>query len=173
MATTAKASLVNVALNKPASQSSVSRWSKPEEAAKAVNGIKTGEYSFHTDLEANPWWQVDLEKSYPITSLSIFNRGEKGSLLADRAKSLTVLLSSDLIKWNTIYSGGLSFGGVLDGTPLIVNAQGKKARYVRLQLEEKNYFHLDEVEIYTVASKKNVNSTKRLPKSNKNNFGRN
>jgi len=167
MTTTTKASLINVALNKPATQSSVSRWSKPDEAASAVNGIKSGEQSFHTELEANPWWQVDLGKSYALTSLSIFNRGQKGSPIADRAKSLTVLLSGDQTEWEKIYSGGLSFGGVLDNTPLIVNAQGKIARYVRLQLEEKNYLHLDEVEIYTEAPKTPVSSKKKSSKASK------
>lgn len=161
MATTTKASLVNVALNKPATQSSVSRWSKPDEAGMAVNGIKSGEYSFHTDLEANPWWQVDLQEIFPITSLRIFNRGAKGSTTADRAKSLTVLISNDQARWGKIYSGGLSFGGELDGAPLILNTRGSKARYVRLQLEEKNYLHIDEVEIYTEVAKKGTAGKKK------------
>lgn len=167
MTTTMNANLINVALNKPATQSSISRWSKPDEAGTAVNGIKSGEQSFHTDFEANPWWQVDLEKSYAISALSIFNRGKKGSLIADRAKSLTVLLSNDQTGWEKIYSGGLSFGGVLDNTPLIVNAQGKTARYVRLQLEEKNYLHLDEVEIYTEGLKTLATSKKKAKKAPK------
>lgn len=159
MATSTKNSLINVALNKPASQSSTSRWSQPGEAQAAVNGIKSGEHSFHTDLEPHPWWQVDLGKIYPVTTITVYNRGKKGTPMADRAKSLIVLVSTDAASWVSVYAGGESFGGATDNLPLTVTCQGKKARYVKLELQEANYLHLDEVEVMSDLSKKTAKVT--------------
>ncbi|MBM3890533.1 MAG: hypothetical protein FJ388_15585, partial [Verrucomicrobia bacterium] len=34
---------------------------KPEQdALGGVDGIRTGQWGFHTENELNPWWQVDL-----------------------------------------------------------------------------------------------------------------
>jgi hypothetical protein len=56
--------LANLALRKSATQSSVSEWSRrptvEQDAAGAVNGNRNGLHKFHTGLEDNPWWQVDL-----------------------------------------------------------------------------------------------------------------
>lgn len=143
------AGVTNVALNKPATQSTLSRWSSPTESSAAVNGIKTGKQSFHTDLEPNPWWQVDLGEIHLVRSIAIFNRGRKGTPMADRATSLMVLLSTDGMSWEKVYSGGVPFGGALDSSPLVLSClAGKQARYVTLQLAEANYLHLDEVEIF-------------------------
>lgn len=66
---------INVAINKSARQSSLSTCSEPGEAARAINGKKTGGFSFHTDLEDNPWWQVDLGRVFFLTSIIVYNRG--------------------------------------------------------------------------------------------------
>ena len=63
-------SMLNLALNKPALQSSTSRWSRsrfPEQDARgANNGIISREEGFHTAHERNPWWQVDLEEEFCV-----------------------------------------------------------------------------------------------------------
>ena len=57
----------NLALNRPALQSSTSIWSWHEDAALDAaggnNGQVTGFYSFHTDFEHQPWWMVDLRSN--------------------------------------------------------------------------------------------------------------
>src|SRR6185503_8422180 len=62
----------NIALNKPARQSSTSGWSKPNDAQGAVDGQKTGGYGFHTSEEANPWWEVDLGQDCAIGQIVIY-----------------------------------------------------------------------------------------------------
>jgi predicted O-methyltransferase YrrM len=141
--------LINIAINKRACQSSTSRWSKPDESCAAINGDKGGEFSFHTDIETNAWWQVDLEAVFPLSLIVIFNRGILGSNFANRASSMEIYLSVNGMTWEKHYSGGQAFGGVQDNKPLRVNCAGKPARFVRLQLRERNYLHLDEVEVYT------------------------
>lgn len=141
----------NIALNKPAQQSSISRYSQPNDSQGAVNGIKNGGFGFCTDKEVNPWWQVDLEQVYSITEIQVYNR-INSLLVANRARTLTILLSSDGENWELVYANEKDyvFGGI-DGNPLIVDLKDKLARFVKLQLQENEYFHLDEVEIYGVS----------------------
>lgn len=137
---------VNLALNKPAQQSSTSQWSRPNDAQGAVDGIKNGGYAFHTNHEPNPWWQVDLQTMSTVSELRIYNRMD----LPERARTLQVLLSNDGVTWRRVYAhNGQPFGGA-DGKPLIVNLNGAQTRFVRLQLSETIWFHLDEVEVFGV-----------------------
>jgi hypothetical protein len=136
---------VNLALNKPASQSSTSQWSTAKDAQGAVNGKIRGSYGFHTNNELNPWWQVDLGSMSAIDKVLIYNRLD---CCSERAKTLRVLLSSDCSTWRQMYAhDGSIFGGKDEG-PLSVNLNGQTARCVRLKLNEKNWFHLDQVEVY-------------------------
>jgi hypothetical protein len=139
----------NVALNKLADQSSLSQWSKLNDPQGAINGIKNGKFGFCTERQKNPWWQVDLGLLYYLTGVRIFNRIETQAV-AERAWTIKILLSNDEQQWIKVYDNQeklIPFGGI-DGYPLIVNLDSKLARYVRLQLQETNYLHLDEVEIF-------------------------
>jgi hypothetical protein len=142
--------LFNVARGKPATQSSTCRWSRSpsvaQDAAGAVNGHITGEFGFHTDLEEAPWWCVDLEASYPISEVRIFNRMD----LPGRSRSLKVSLSNDLMNWSTLYQhvGDSDFGGS-DGKPLTIKLPTPlPLRFLRVSLTETQMLHLDEVEAY-------------------------
>lgn len=138
----------NVALNKIASQSSFSLWSEAGESARAINGKKTGGFGFHTDLDDTPWWQVDLGQVFSLTCVVVYNRESAGTVHGERAKSMAVLISVNGENWEEIHSGGQSFGGISDGNPFVQYCFGKRARFVRLRLNERTYFHLDEVEVY-------------------------
>ncbi len=136
---------VNIALGKPASQSSFSVWSKPDDAQGGNNGERTGAFGFHTDIEPGPWWQVDLERMRPIQEIRVFNRVD---VCSERARSMTISVSTDGLRWEQIHDqSGRRFGGI-DGRPLRVFPRRIQAQFVRLQLQETQYFHLDEVEIY-------------------------
>jgi hypothetical protein len=136
----------NIALGKPAQQSSTSQWSKPNDSQGGVDGQKTGSFGFHTNAETSPWWQVDLGASCALDQIVIYNRLD---CCSERAATLQILISNDGGTWQTLYThNGAPFGGVTDNRPLIVNATGRAARFVRLQLTANAYFHLDEVEIY-------------------------
>ncbi|MDY7005638.1 MAG: discoidin domain-containing protein [Cyanobacteriota bacterium] len=138
---------VNVALNKPTAQSSVYQ---PEnygyDPHGACNGQKSGKFGFSTCKEYQPWWQIDLQTTYKLSEIKIYNRMD---CCQERALTLNILLSQDALNWELFYSNGKDnvFGGI-DGKPLVVNIQEKIARFIRLQLRENDYLHLDEVEIY-------------------------
>jgi hypothetical protein len=142
--TTPPAASDNLALNKPAQQSSTSSWSHSNDAQGAVDGVKNGYFGFHTNSEPNPWWQVDLQSVSALAEVRIFNRLD----LPGRAGTIQVLLSNDGVTWQKAYThNGRTFGGN-DGKPLVVGLNGAQARFVRLQLGETTYLHLDEVEVY-------------------------
>jgi len=138
----------NLARGKWAAQSSLSQWSRPtvvEEAQGAVNGQITGDCSFHTDTEDNPWWFVDLGKIRPLNEIRIYNRPGPYRV---RARTLKVVCSVDAKSWTEVHDqGGHSFGG-LPRVPLRVSLNKHKARYIALRLFERTCLHLDEVEVY-------------------------
>ena len=136
---------VNVALNQPATQSSVSEWSVLNESGRAVNGHRSGSYSFHTLVESNPWWKVDLQRPYPIDAIVIWNRDDQ---YAARASALCIHVSMDGIEWLLVFQGRTFFRGARTSRPLVHLLEGKvNARFVRVSLEGETALHLDQVEV--------------------------
>ena len=62
-----------------------------------------------------------------------------------RAATLRVLLSQDDRNWTEVYNNA---GRLFEAVPLGLNLKGTRARYVRMQLNERTWLHLDEVEVY-------------------------
>jgi hypothetical protein len=136
---------VNVALGKSAIQSTVSNWSKGLGAEGLVNGDFTQDFGFHTEMEDAPWWRVDLTERYPIEAIVVHNR--RGGL-QERARTLKVEISDDDEVWTVIHSGLCHFGHDGPIGPLTLPLAGKVwARYVRLSLTERTYFHLSQLEV--------------------------
>ena len=126
-----------------------------DDAAGAVDGVKDGTYGFHTSGDAAPWWQVDLGHATPLGRIVVYNRCD--GKVEERTGRLEVLLSDDGKTWQPLYRhDGTKFFGQTGGPPLTVEAAGKTARFVRLQLPAAQYFHLDEVEVYPVGGNENV-----------------
>jgi hypothetical protein len=126
------------------------------DAAGAVDGVKNGMWGFHTLNQANPWWRVDLGKSQPIGRVLVWNRCDSDGMAA-RTNRMSVLLSDDGKNWRKVYThDGKTFWGKPDKKPLTVKLENQPARYVRMQLTTKSYFHLDEVEIFAPGGTKNI-----------------
>jgi len=129
---------VNLARGKPAQQSSTYSGQYP--ASNGVDGRQDNGSMFHTGIESNPWWQVDLRGNYALSYIMLYNRTD---CCTERERTVQVLLSQNGSNWQTIYAhNGTDF------RELRVEAGGRPARYVRVQLAEQNYFHLQEVEVY-------------------------
>ncbi len=93
------------ARDKPATQSSLSDWSKgvspTEDAGFAVTGPLPDDYAFHTSGEDEPWWQVDLLEESRLECVEILNRfGPAGT----RFREFRVDGSPDGIQWRTLYT---------------------------------------------------------------------
>jgi hypothetical protein len=124
------------------------------DAAGAVDGVKDGKWGFHTSLEKDPWWQVDLGRPFKLDRVVIYNRCDA---FPERNSRLRVLLSGDGQQFRQAYRhDGTVFYGATDGKPLTVKLDGAEARFLRLALEGENYLHLDEVEAYVLGGDHNV-----------------
>lgn len=139
----------NLALRKPAFQSSISRYSigstYAEDAKGGNNGHLTGRYGFHTETELDPWWQVDLEDSFLIRRVVIFNRREQ----AERLKHFTLLGSRDGREWEQLFrktddyvfgSNGEAFTADIDSD--------SPARFVRVRLDGHAPLHFIECQVF-------------------------
>ncbi len=138
------------------------------DAAGGNDGLKTGEFGFHTNATPEPsWWQVDLQAVCPLDRVVVFNR----NTIAQRALLLKILLSDDGQNWKEAYQhdGSLFLGG--KQKPLTVPLPGQKARFVRIQIPVNEYLHLDEVEVYGADDKdKNIALKKPALQSSISNF---
>ena len=140
----------NLALNKPATQSSTSQWSNSrvaeEDARGANNGQISGDYAFHTERERGPWWQVDLQSEFYIRSVVIFNRKAQ----AHRLRYFSLLGSLDGHHWKRFFSkiDGTDFGDV-DDRPYVAEIEGDQpARFVRVRLDGNEYLHFKECQVF-------------------------
>lgn len=128
---------------------------RPEEdALGGCDGTKDGKWGFHTALEDDPWWQIDLGQPTALARMLVYNRGDG---TAGRAARLKVLLSPDGAKFDVAYQhDGTVFRGQPDNQPLAIQLAGHTVRYVRIQLPGNNCLHLDEVEIFPVGEDRNI-----------------
>lgn len=127
--------VVNLALGKPALQSSVSQYSigstAAEDARGANNGSLSCRYGFHTATEVDPWWQVDLEDSFLVYRVVIFNRMD----LADRLRHFSVLGSDDGRGWKALFRRTDDHAFGRGGEPYSAKIDGELIRFVRHTLK--------------------------------------
>jgi len=142
-------SKTNVARDKLATQSS----QQPVRRGKSSNNTKQrGKLGFQTDVENDPWWQLDLETPCELSAILLFNRPDAGS---NRVKRLKILSSLDGETWTLVYdhNGRAAFGGAdpLDGVPalfVVPEGPGAQARFIKLTVPGRTALALDDVEIY-------------------------
>jgi hypothetical protein len=144
---------VNLALGRPATQSSVGYGGDP---AKAVDGNTDGRYAngsvTHTFGSTQPWWQVDLGAVSALTSVQVFNRTDCcGSRLSNfyvfvsdapmGGRSLAQLVADPAVARVLVDS--------LNGAPSITLPLAAQGRYVKLQLASSgtSYLSLAEVQV--------------------------
>jgi uncharacterized protein YcfJ len=130
----------NVALNKPASQSSTG---VDGVASRAVDGNINGEYAgnsvTHTNAEEKAYWQVDLQSNHMIHKIEIYNRKEAANRLINF--DVFVLDENQKVVWSYYRNEYPNPSMTLD------IANGVKGRFVKVQLRGKNYLSLAEVKV--------------------------
>lgn len=148
-----RAPMMNLALHRPADQSSISNWSRAsstrEDAAGAVSGQLTGTFQQHTDCDDQPWWQVDLGSPARVHEVRVFNRLDSPGVRARlQPFALDVSLQGESWQRVLVRDGGPMIGGI-DGDPFRMLADPPlQARLVRLTVLRHEYLHLDQVEVY-------------------------
>ena len=148
-----KATRVNLALNKPATQSTLNGNNPDWVAAKGVDGIVTN--FTHTFTEPEAWWQVDLGAVQAIDGIDVWNGGE--ACCVNRMSKFWVLVSEEPFV-STSLAAARSQAGVTSyyqlpagdrPTPIEI---GRKGRYVRVQLAGADYLQVAETQVWAPLS---------------------
>ncbi len=125
-----------------------------DDARGGCDGVINGTFGFHTGSDVHPWWQVDLGDVIAVDRVVVFNRGDGN--VEQRASNLIVKVSRDAADWTTVYQhDGTKFCGQSDGKPLVVPLKGAAAKWVRIELPDTGYLHLDEVQVFAVGKEGN------------------
>ena len=145
----------NIAKGKPAKHSSQYGTQANNGAHLANDGIvqnaNQGGLLHHTNKEANPWWEVDLQGRFDISSIKLYNRT---NCCPERLNNFTILVSD------------APFTGNFGGTTFISNQAAPRVsqeytpaggntvtgRYVRLYTNQTNYMSIPEIEIFGTAA---------------------
>lgn len=139
-------SFVNIAKNAKVSFSSTSHWSNDDDYNEILTGEHNRNFSFHTNLEHNPWVELDLGATYVLHDIVVFNRKDG---YKERAYNLQVAISNDKLNYEIIHKGFIPFKEKIE-----FNLDNlKTARYIKLSIDDYNYFHLSKIEIFIDESK--------------------
>ncbi len=140
----------NLALGKPATQSSIYPHRIHAVAGYAVDGNTDGEFlnssTTHTQKEQGAWWQVDLGSKKSIDQIIIYNRTD---CCANRLSNYQVSISNKADFSTHTYQQDFHVAPNPKKT-IKLGAPSKKGRYVRIQLLDKNYLSLAEVQVIGV-----------------------
>ncbi len=144
--------ITNVAAGKPSSQSSTGYGGTSDRGNDDnTNGDWSGNSITHTNTELNPWWQVDLQASYAIDRIEIWNR--MNSCCIGRMVNFYVFISDvpfvsvDLN--TTINQQGVwsNFNAAYPNPSLSVSVN-RTGRYIRLQLAGQATINLAELKVF-------------------------
>jgi hypothetical protein len=145
----------NVAQGKAAAQSSTLTGAPTAAASSAVDGNADGNFYdgsvTATNLDPNPWWQVDLGVSRSISSIAIDNRTDCcGSRLSDYwvFVSDTPFLATDTPATLQNRAGTFASHQTTAPNPSTSITNAVQGRYVRVQLSSANYLSLAEVQVF-------------------------
>ena len=123
-------------------------------ADNAIDGVRGGSFPTHaiahTDIQSEPWYQIDLGQRYDLSQIVIFNRED---CCAAALRDFHVFISDTPFTSGSV-AGSLAQSGVSSNftagvasreTSININRTG---RYVRIQLTTTEYLQLAEVEVY-------------------------
>lgn len=144
---------LDIAYNRTATQSSTAYNGA---ASRAVDGNTNGSFFgsnsvTHTNEESNPWWQVSLAGTRPVSYVTIHNRSDCCSdrlsgAIVELLNGTTVVASKTLATSNIPASQDLSFNAV-------------NATSVRVRLPRTGVLSLAEVEVWMAVPKATTTAT--------------
>ncbi len=136
-----------------------------EDASGAVDGVIDGKWGFHTAVERDPFWQVDLGETVTFGRIVLYNRCDVGP---ERCRDLTATISDDGEHWQVVWNNdGVVFYGATDAAPRVADFSDNpvRGRYLRLTVPGENCFHLDEVQVFPAGSDTNIALGKKATQS--------
>ena len=108
--------LVDIGKTGQAQQSSVSRWSRPDDAQNAVLGVDR-DFAFHTDAEEAPWWSLTFEQPAALQYLVLENR--RNTRFRHLADNLSVVVETENGP-QTLHEGVQPFGVEREDNALVL-----------------------------------------------------
>ena len=146
----------DLALGKPATQSSTLAGAPSAVAESAVDGSTDGAFFdgsvTATNADPNAWWQVDLGASVSASSIVIWNRTDCcGTRLSDYwvFVSDTPFLPTDTPATLQLRAGTFASHQTTAPNPsTTITGAGAQGRYVRVQLTGTGYLSLAEVQVF-------------------------
>ena len=143
---------VNLALNKPATQSSTDFGGTADRAVDGnTDGVFTHGSVTSTAYEYRAWWQVDLGTASTVQTIKVYNRTE---CCIERLDNSYVFVSQqpfgtrtldEILNDATVFHYYIGTAPAL--TTITVNQSG---RYVRVQLAGTNFLSLVELEVWGI-----------------------
>ncbi|XP_048059453.1 fucolectin-1-like [Megalobrama amblycephala] len=140
---------VNLAFGGTAVQSST--YDHLTAAQNAVDGNRNSDYTSgscsHTKGDWNPWWRVDLLKTYSITSVSITNRGD---CCAERINGAQIRIGNSLENDGNDNNLAATVVSIPPGETQTFKFKPIKGRYVNIFIPFRSeYLTLCEVEVFS------------------------
>jgi hypothetical protein len=138
----------NIALGRPAWQSSTSPRSRKRSLRREAEGGNDGDRETRlgclTAQQENPWWAVDLGAEQAIRQVRIVNR----PLAEQRLRNFVIETSPDFLRWTTAFAHDGADMRLLRARPIEIDfAPPVMARYLRVRLPRRGVLHLSEVEV--------------------------
>ncbi len=132
----------NIALGTTWTASSASPWS----GTTGTYGERTTgdpSFFFHTALEQNPWFVLDLGAVTCVSEIRIYNRWGQ---LSERAQLMRVWLGETADTYRLVFDAVDAH--CHPGLPLHLRFDGAQFRYLKIDLDEEQHLHLDGIEIF-------------------------
>jgi len=135
--------MLNIAKNKPTSQSSTG-WEGVSQ--RAVDGQTNGNYQIgesctHTNVKGG-WWKVDLQGTHSVNAVKLYNRDQ----FQDRMNGAKVYVGEHLC--GAVANDQFSAQGTGEASVTIV-CNGKPGSFVKVEMAG-HYLSLCEVEVYSI-----------------------
>ena len=150
---------VNLALSGTATQSSTNP-SYNKEAELAIDGNTNGVFYDSgsvtlTNVELNPWWQVDLGSDKPIGEIKIYNRTDSCCKYRMSDYTVTVINNNGIIVLTKSYTN-------YPDPYILMDAEGIQGRIVKVQLNVENSLNLAEVQVFSYVTPLSVKENKNV-----------
>ena len=132
----------NIALGKTWTASSASPWS----GTTGIYGERTTgdpSFFFHTALERDPWFVLDLGAVTRVSEIRIYNRWGQ---LSERAQLMRVWLGETEGDYRLVFDAVDAH--CHPGLPLHLRFDNARFRYLKIDLDEEQHLHLDGIEVF-------------------------
>ncbi|EAJ6337856.1 glycosyltransferase [Campylobacter jejuni] len=148
--------LLNISKYKKAMQSSLSIYSKFNDASRAINTDIICDYAFCTSKDRWSWWMVDLLDTYFLEKIRILN--VKNTFLRSSMRDIKIYVSIDNTQW-TLIPQNFYIWKYNNFECDVVISNRVEARYIKILLERK-VLSLSKVEVFKKRKKGYIISSK-------------